>query len=107
MPYYIQSWTMVFSQNLKISIPTRKDIGQERDSQEEQNGTNVSFIAPSSEELWVRKEIWSKRLTIDHGFRPKTDGTDFDTIGKSTLKGAEWHNFSFIAPCSEGGVSGA
>ena len=28
----------------------------ERASQEEQNGANFSFIAPSSEELWVRKD---------------------------------------------------
>ena len=28
-------------------------IASERASQEEQNGTNFSFIAPSSEELWV------------------------------------------------------
>ena len=28
----------------------------ERASQEEQNGANLSFVAPSSEELWVRKQ---------------------------------------------------
>ena len=32
-------------------------ISSERASQEEQNGANFSFIAPSSEELWVRKEF--------------------------------------------------
>ena len=31
-------------------------IPSERASQEEQNGTNFSFIAPSSEELWVRTD---------------------------------------------------
>ena len=29
-------------------------ISSERASQEEQNGANFSFIAPSSEELWVQ-----------------------------------------------------
>ena len=32
-------------------------IPSERASQEEQNGANFSFIAPSSEELLVRKEL--------------------------------------------------
>ena len=36
----------------------------QRVSQEEQSGLYFSFLAPSSEELRVRKGIWSKRLTI-------------------------------------------
>ena len=36
----------------------------EKASQEEQNGTNFCFIAPSSEELWVRKEIMIE--TVDY-----------------------------------------
>ena len=31
---------------------------------EQQNGTNFSFVAPSSEELQARYKILSKRLTI-------------------------------------------
>ena len=31
---------------------TRGEISLERVSQEEQNGANFSFVAPSSEELW-------------------------------------------------------
>ena len=47
-------------------------IPSERASQEEQNGANFSFVAPSSEELRVRKGIRLKRLTIVHGFRPES-----------------------------------
>ena len=36
--------------------PMYKMIVSERASQEEQNGANFSFIAPSSEELGVRNE---------------------------------------------------
>ena len=32
-------------------------IPSERSSQEEQNDANFSFIAPSSQELWMRKEF--------------------------------------------------
>ena len=49
----------------------------ERASQGKQNGANFSSVAPSSEELWVRKEILSKRLTIVQGFRPKSEKFDF------------------------------
>ena len=35
-------------------------ISSERASQDEQNGANFSFVAPSNEELWMRKEIQSK-----------------------------------------------
>ena len=45
-------------------------VSLERASQEEQNGTKFSSVAPPSEELRVCKEIRSKRLTIVHGFRP-------------------------------------
>ena len=34
----------------------KKRIPSERASQEEQIGTNFSFIVPSSEELWVHKD---------------------------------------------------
>ena len=48
----------------------------ERASQEEQNGTNFSFIAPSSEELHVhvrvQKEFYHGLYTVQ-GFQPKTD----------------------------------
>ena len=44
----------------------------ERALQEDQNGANFSFVALSDEELRVHKEIWSKRLTIVHGFRPES-----------------------------------
>ena len=43
-------------------------IPSERASQEQKNGANFSSIAPSSEELQVRKEIRSKHLIIVHGF---------------------------------------
>ena len=74
---------MVFGQKLKISNSAKKDtitegisIGADA-SQEEQNGTNFSSAAPSSEEQWVHKEILSKRLTIIvHGFRPETENFD-------------------------------
>ena len=45
---------MGFGQILEIltcAIPCKST------SQEEQNGANLSFVAPSSEELWVRKEL--------------------------------------------------
>ena len=52
---------MVFGQKLNILIPAKKTLPSERASQEEQNGANFSFIiiyvAPSSEELWMRKEM--------------------------------------------------
>ena len=40
--------------------------------------------------------IWSKRLIIVHGFRPKSENfylAKKDTIGKSISRGAEWHKF--------------
>ena len=43
--------SMVFGQNPKMSIPA------DRASQEEQNGANLSYVAPSSEELFVHIEI--------------------------------------------------
>ena len=42
---------MVFDQNLK----KKKRILSERALQEEENGANFSFIAPSTEELRVQK----------------------------------------------------
>ena len=46
-----------FGTESEILIPAKKrkegPIG--KDTQEEQNGTNFSSIAPSSEELWVHK----------------------------------------------------
>ena len=48
-------------------------IPLERASQEEQNGTYFSFVAPSSECRKVTGKILSKRLTIVHGFRPETE----------------------------------
>ena len=41
------------SAKINISIPAKKDIYL---VQQEQNDANFSFIAFSSEELWVRKE---------------------------------------------------
>ena len=38
-------------------VPIVTNISSERASQEEQNGTNFSFIAPFNEELCARKEI--------------------------------------------------
>ena len=43
------------ARNRKIGLQQNR-ISTERASQKEQNGTNFSFIAPSSEELWMRKE---------------------------------------------------
>ena len=34
-----------------------KTMQSQRASQEEQNGVNFSSVAPSSEELWVRKKF--------------------------------------------------
>ena len=59
----------------------QKRIPSKRASQEELNGTNFSFVAPSSEELWLRKEIWSKRLTIVHGFWPESENFNFGKKG--------------------------
>ena len=53
---------MVFGENLKI-LTTAKRIPSERASPEEQNGTDFrsigynNIVAPSSEQLWVRKEM--------------------------------------------------
>ena len=58
----------------------------ERVSQEEQNGANFSSVAPSSEELWVQREILSKRLTIVQGFRLKSDFSDIAYHRKGLLK---------------------
>ena len=84
---------MVFGQNQKLLTPAKKDakkmpsekklkiwtwggrgggVSSERASQEEQNGANFSLIAPSDEELRVCKDIWSKWLTIVHGFWPES-----------------------------------
>ena len=60
-------------------------------------------ISASSEELSVRKA--SKRLTIVHGFRPKSE--NFGFVKKRILSeraSQEEHigtNFSFVAPSSE------
>ena len=43
-------------------------IPSERASEEEQNGANFSFTAPSGEDLLVWKEITSKPWTIVHAF---------------------------------------
>ena len=56
-------------------------ISSERASQEEQNDANFSLVAPSSEELCMRKQIRSKRLTIVHGFRPETENLNFAKKG--------------------------
>ena len=57
-------------------------IPSERASQEEQNGTNFSFVAPSSEEL----------VMIVHGFRPEIERVNFGYIkshlAKQHLKGS-------------------
>ena len=53
----------------------------ERASQEERNGANFSFVAPSSEELLARKDFDQNALFIVHGFRPKTDVADFGKQG--------------------------
>ena len=47
---------MVFGQKLKI-LTLQNIMPGNSTSQEEQNGANFSFVAPSSEELWVWKEI--------------------------------------------------
>ena len=39
---------MVFGKNLKVLTLAKKRIPSEKASQEERNGTNFSFIAPSS-----------------------------------------------------------
>ena len=46
---------MVFGQNLNILISAKQHncISLERAREEEQNDANFSFLAPSSEELWV------------------------------------------------------
>ena len=45
--------------------------------QKEHNDANFRFVAPSSAELWDHKQIWPKRLTIIHGFWPKSENFDF------------------------------
>ena len=50
-------------------------------SQEEHNGAHFSFVAPSSEELRIRKEIDQNALLymyIVQGFRPKTERNDLE-----------------------------
>ena len=52
---------MVFGESLK-TFTTAKRIPSERASPEEQNGTDFSsigynIVAPSIEQLWVRKEM--------------------------------------------------
>ena len=54
---------MVFDLKLKNSILAKKRISSDRPSQEEQNGSNFSFIAPSSEELCVRELFMLDRIT--------------------------------------------
>ena len=79
-------------------------ISAERVSEDKQNGTNFSFVAPSSEELWVWKEIRSKPWTIVHGLRPKTENLTSaknNIIGKGFQEEQNCTNFSFIAPSSE------
>ena len=51
----MKPWTIVYgfwpeNENFDFS---KKMISLERAFQKEQNGANFSFIAPSSEELWV------------------------------------------------------
>ena len=62
---------MVFGQNLKVFTLAKKKgggggVSSERASQEEQNGTNFSFIAPSSEELWVQNKTVDYSLWFWH-----------------------------------------
>ena len=55
---------MVFGQNLKNLSLAKK----ERAPEEEQNGANLSFVAPSSEELWATDTYLLKcTLTNTHG----------------------------------------
>ena len=39
-------------------------------------GDNFSFVAPSSEELWVCKELNFDQNALVHGFRPETKNVD-------------------------------
>ena len=59
----------------------QKRIPLERASQEEQNGTNFSLVAPSSEKLRVLKEFASKSWTIVHGFWTEFETIDFGKKG--------------------------
>ena len=52
-PYY-SPW---FSPKIGKFGFRRNMVSLERACQEEQNGANFSSVAPSSEELWVLKEI--------------------------------------------------
>ena len=64
--------------------------------QEEQNGASFSFIAPSSEELWVRKEFDQNALLESRDFGQKLMDpylTNKDTIEKCISRGAEWCRF--------------
>ena len=63
---------MVFGQNRKILTSAKKGIPSERASLEEQNGTNFSFIAPSSEELGCVKNFSANKdylkVTFNSGY---------------------------------------
>ena len=48
----------IVCKNLKVFILANR-MPSESATQEEQIGTNFSFIAPSSEELWVRKPAYT------------------------------------------------
>ena len=83
-------------------------IPWERASQEEQNDTKFSFIAPSTLEKKERKQwpqFWSKRLIIVHGFWPESENFDFGKKRISSERASQEEqngaNFSFIAPSSE------
>ena len=53
MPYYSPRFS-ARNRNFRFR---ESSISSERASKEEQNGTIFSSVAPSSEELWVQKEI--------------------------------------------------
>ena len=54
----------------------------DRASKEEQNGTNFSFVAPSSEELKEPQTMSSISVkTPVHGFRPESENFNFRKKG--------------------------
>ena len=57
---------------IKTLSSAKKDTMQKHMSQEEHNGANFNFAAPSSN-LRAWKEMQSKSWTIVHIFQPKTD----------------------------------
>ena len=62
----IEPWTIVygFQPESEIFDPGKRRIPTETASKEDQNGTNISSVAPSSEEIWVRKDIKSKLYMV-------------------------------------------